>query len=85
MGVATTGTSNASVPGQPAAHAGRLRALEQKGLAVVQQFPRQTEKSRGGFLGGEHLGFRRVGYERGIHMDGEAATRMSVDPRPGLA
>ncbi|MEI2781737.1 MAG: hypothetical protein V9H25_10940 [Candidatus Competibacter sp.] len=69
---------------EPAANAGGFGALKQKSLAVVQQFPGQTEQSRCGFLGRERLGFRRVGFERGIHMDGEAAPRMSVDPRPSL-
>ncbi len=78
------GDAEALGAGQPAANAGGLRPLKQKGLAVVEQFPRQTEKSRRGFLGGEPLGFRRVGYERGIHMDGEAATRAVADLRPSL-
>jgi hypothetical protein len=69
---------------EPAANAGRLRALKQKSLAVVQQFPRQAEQSRCSFPGGEHLGFRCVGFGHRIDMDGEAATRTSVDPRPGV-
>ena len=51
-------------------------------VAVVEQFPRQAEQERGGFLGGLHVGVGRAGFERGIHVDGETAAGVIVDPAP---
>jgi hypothetical protein len=67
---------------QAPADTGRLRALEQEILAVVEQFPRQTEQERGGFVRGIHFGLGCARFERGIHVDGETAARMPVDLRP---
>ena len=49
---------------QASADAGGFRALEEIAVAVVEQFPRQAEQERGGFLGGLHVGLGRAGFER---------------------
>ena len=69
---------------QAPADARGLRALEKVAVAVVEQFPRQAEQERGGFLGGLDVGLGRAGFERRIHVDGEAAPGVIADPRPGV-
>ena len=84
MGVATTGTSSARVFGRRRRTRVGFAPWKRKPLAVVEQFPRQAEQERGGFAGGLYVRVGRAGFERGIHVDGEAAAGVVADlaPRP---
>ena len=58
--------------------------MKKEAVAVVEEFPWQAAQERGGFAGGLRLRVGCSGFERRIHVDGETAAGMTVDPRPGV-